>query len=275
MRRIMPRTLIPLIVLLFLTACQQAPITGRRQLIMVSPGQEVAMGEEAFAEVKSQATLSGDARLTTILQRVGARIAAVAETIPGAENMAFQWEFILIESKQVNAFALPGGKVAVYTGILPVCKNEAGLAAVIGHEVGHVIARHGAERMSQNLIVEVVGIGLDAALQSKDPQIRNRVLSAYGLGSQVGVMLPYSRKHEYEADRIGMELMARAGYDPEEAPTLWDRMAQAAGAQPLEVLSTHPHSDKRAKAMRDVLATMNGYYRQASQQYGKGDSLSN
>ena len=232
------------------------------------------MGEEAFAEVKSKSRLSRDRALTATFERVGKRIAAVAETIPAASRMAFQWEFILIESQQLNAFALPGGKVAFFTGILPVCKNEAGLAAVMGHEVGHVIARHGAERMSHGQLVQVVGAGLEVALQSKDPKVRNGVLSAYGLGSQVGVMLPYSRKHEYEADIIGMELMARAGYDPAEAPNLWDRMAQASGAQSLELLSTHPHSDKRAAAMRKVLPQMNTYYRQAPQQFGSGISLS-
>ena len=253
--------------LVALAACQQAPVTGRRQLILVTAAQEAEMGEQGYAEVLRTSKLSDDAEMTGTLRRVGARIAAAAN------RPDFQWEFNLIESDQVNAFALPGGKVAFYTGILPICRNEAGVACVMGHEVAHVLARHGAERVSQGVLVEAVGAGLAVALRSKDPAVRNGVLAAYGLGASVGVLLPYSRTHESEADRIGIELAARAGYDPAEAPALWDRMAELGGSGTPEFfsfLSTHPNSARRAAELRRVLPEMENIYRSAPHQYGAG-----
>jgi len=250
--------------LLALAACQQAPVTRRRQLILVTAAQEAEMGEQAYAEVLRTSKLSDDAEMTGTLRQVGARIAAAAN------RPDFQWEFNLIESDQVNAFALPGGKVAFYTGILPICRNEAAVACVMGHEVAHVLARHGAERVSQVVLVEAVGAGLAVALGSKDPAVRNGVLAAYGLGTSVGVLLPYSRTHESEADRIGIELMAQAGYDPAEAPALWERMAGLGGSGSPEFLSTHPDPDRRADALRAVLPEMENIYRSAPRQYGAG-----
>lgn len=254
--------------LLVLVGCAQVPLTNRRQLILVNRQQELAMGEEAYAEVLKEAKISGNAAMTAVMKRVGRRIADTAN------EPSFTWEFNLIESDQVNAWCLPGGKVAVYTGILPVCKNEGGLAAVIGHEVAHALARHGAERMSHGQVVNILGKGIDAALQSKAPGAREGVLAAYGLGANVGVMLPYSRSHESEADRIGIELMAKTGYDPSEAAALWDRMAEAGGKAGFEFLSTHPHSDKRAVELRKVMPAMKNLYEHAPNQYGIGESLS-
>ena len=253
--------------LLALAACRQAPVTGRRQLILVTPAQEAAMGEHAYAEVLRTSKLSDDAEMTALLRRVGARIAAAAN------RPDFDWEFNLIASDQVNAFALPGGKVAFYEGILPICRNEAGVACVMGHEVAHVLARHGGERVSQGILVEAVGAGLAMALKSKDPAVRNGVLAAYGLGTSVGVLLPYSRTHESEADRIGIELMAKAGYDPAEAPALWERMAELGGSGSPAFLSTHPDPGKRAAALRAVLPEMETFYRSAPRQYGTGTVL--
>jgi len=253
--------------LLALAACRQAPVTGRKQLILVTAAQEAEMGEQAYAEVLRTSKLSDDEEMTALLHRVGERIAAAAE------RPDFRWEFNLIASDQVNAFALPGGKVAFYTGILPICRNEAGVACVMGHEVAHVLARHGAERVSQGLLVEVIGAGLAIALKSKDPKVRNGVLAAYGLGSSVGVLLPYSRTHESEADRIGIELTAKAGYDPSEAPALWERMAELGGSVSPEFLSTHPDPERRAAALRAVLPEMERFYRAAPRQYGMGAAL--
>ncbi len=253
--------------LLFLAACQQAPITGRRQLILISRDQEMQLGAQAYREVLSKAKLSTDRQALAILHRVGERIAEKAH------EPDYKWEFNLIESDQMNAFALPGGKVAVYTGILPVCKNEAGLAAVIGHEVAHAMARHGAERISQGLVVDLIGAGIAYGTRSSDPKARAGILVAYGAGAQLGVVLPYSRKHESEADTIGIRFMARAGYDPAEAVRLWERMARVGGERPPEFLSTHPDPKKRADALREVLPEMRLLYERRPEQYGLGEDL--
>jgi predicted Zn-dependent protease len=246
--------------------CQQAPITGRRQLILISRDQELALGAQSYEEVLKTSKLSGNVEATAILRRVGERIAAVAH------EPDFEWEFKLIESEQVNAFCLPGGKVAVYTGILPVCRDEGGLAAVVGHEVAHAMARHGAERISQDLAVNVIATGLQAGTKSLDPRAQSLVMAAYGAGTTVGVLLPYSREHEREADEIGIRLMAWAGYDPEGAVQLWERMSELGGAK-IEFLSTHPSSEGRVKDLRDLLPKMEQFYEQAPTRYGSGEKL--
>jgi len=253
--------------LLLLTACQQAPITGRRQLILISPEQEMELGTAAYREVIEKSKLSKDQRLLAILRRVGERIAAKAH------EPDYQWEFNLIESDQANAFALPGGKVAVYTGILPVCRNEAGLAAVIAHEVGHVLARHGAERISQGMVVDLVGTGIEYGIRGADPQARAGIMVAYGAGATLGLLLPYSRKHESEADEIGIRLMARAGYDPAEAVALWERMARLEKERPPEFLSTHPDPGRRAARLRALLGRMRMLYEGQPEKYGSGERL--
>ena len=197
-----------------------APETGRRQLLLVDSAQEAKLGLQAFQEIKSQTPISHDAKKNAQLQSVGKRIAQVAK-LPNA-----RWEFVLFDDpKQPNAFALPGGKVGIYTGILPITQNEAGLATVIGHEVAHAAARHGAERMSQGLAVQVGSSVLSAALGASGYSgvSRDLAMQAYGVGTQVGVLLPYSRTQELEADRIGLLYMARAGFDPRESIAFWQR----------------------------------------------------
>ena len=255
------------LLLLLLAACQTVPITGRRQLLLMTRSQELSLGEEAYREVLKESKLSNDQAAIAILDRVGRRIAAKAQ------EPDFQWEFKLIESDQVNAFCLPGGKVAVYTGILPVCKNEAGLAAVIGHEVSHASARHGGERMSHNMVAQLLAAGISKAMQSGDPQLRAGVLAAYGAGATVGVMLPYSRLHENEADEMGVRLMARAGYDPSESIALWERMAALGGERPPEFLSTHPAPEKRIERFRRLLPAAREEYEKAAERYGSGEAL--
>ena len=181
------------------------------------------------------------------------------------------WEFKLIESPQKNAFALPGGKVAVYTGIMEVAKNEAGLAAIMGHEIAHAIARHGAERMTQMLLLNM-GLGMaDVSLQNSEH--RELILAAIGLSANVGLLLPYSRKHETEADNIGTIYMARAGYDPNEAVALWERFAEAEQSGVPAFLSTHPASRERAEALRTIAKQAMAEYRKAPNPYGKGEPL--
>lgn len=254
-----------LILLLFLsasviTSCATAPVTGRSQLILTSPSQENEMGVTAFKEVLSTSTLSKNTRYNESVTRVGNRIAKVADT------PAYDWDFKVIEDDdQINAFALPGGKVGVYTGILPVAETEAGLATVMAHEVAHVAARHGGERVSSGMLAQLGAVGISAALGGGDPYVREAVMQAYGLGANVGVLLPFSRGQESEADRIGLIYMAQAGYDPREAVAFWERMNAAVRGQgqPPEFLSTHPGYGTRINNLRMWLPEALPYYEQS------------
>lgn len=221
-------------------ACVTTPVTNRQALNLVPDVQMNALGVQSYKEVLAKEKISKDSRLNEIVTRIGKRIAV-------ASGANFDWEFAVIDNdKTVNAFCLPGGKIAVYTGILPVAANEAALAAVMGHEVAHATARHGAERMSQAVVAQI-GLGaLDGVLA--DSRYRGLAMGALGLGAQFGVLLPYSRLHESEADKIGLLYMAKAGYDPKEAAGLWQRMAASGGRVP-EFMSTHPDPLKRSKEL--------------------------
>jgi predicted Zn-dependent protease len=224
-------------------ACETVPYTGRSQLQLLSPDEEAKMGVQSYQEIVGKATVSTDQQATAMVQRVGSRIAAVTD-------LKYQWEFKLIaDDKQANAFALPGGKVAVYTGILPITRDEAGLAAVLGHEIGHVVARHGGERLSQQMGVQTV-TQIAAGMASSNPATVQLVAAALGAGAQYGVLLPWSRQQESEADHIGIILMAKAGYDPHASVELWKRMqAAATGQRPSEWLSTHPSEATRIQQL--------------------------
>ncbi|MGQ0645695.1 MAG: M48 family metallopeptidase [Elusimicrobiota bacterium] len=231
--------------LFLLAACAKVPVTGRRALSLVPDGQVSAMASDAYKDLLKNSKLSGDAEATEMLRRVGRRIAEVSN------RPDFQWEFNLIEDdKTVNAFCMPGGKVAFYTGILPVCAGEAGVAAVMGHEVAHAIAKHGGERLSQQLLLTFGEVSLDYALREKPAQTRQMAQMAFGVGAGVGYILPYGRMQESEADRIGLIYMARAGYDPREAVRFWERMAAGSGGQPPEFLSTHPSHGRRVADLK-------------------------
>lgn len=238
--------------------CETNPYTGRKQLLMTSVNQEMQMGAQAYDQVKSAPNmrLSQDPREIEPVKRVAARIVEAAKRSKYSEMAKqFQWEVTVIkDDKTANAFALPGGKMAVYTGIFPVAKTEAGLAAVMGHEVVHALARHGAERMSQgqvaNVGLQVVGAAI--GMSGGNPMLGQAAMAALGLGAQVGVLLPFSRKHESEADYVGILLAADAGYDPRESVALWERMAQlSAGGGPAEFLSTHPSHDTRIDQLKE------------------------
>jgi predicted Zn-dependent protease len=203
-----------------------------------------------------------------MVKRVGSRIQkAVEEYCVNnciQDRLAgYEWEFNLIEDPNVNAWCMPGGKVVVYTGLLPVTQTEAGLAVVVGHEIAHAFAKHGAERMTQGLVVEMGSMALSKALEERPEQTRNLFMTSYGIGSQVGILLPYSRVHESEADHLGLIFMAMAGYDPHEALTFWQRMADAnKGSQPLEILSTHPANQTRIQNIKRLLPEAMQYYKQ-------------
>ena len=252
-----------------LVGCQSAPVTQRRQLLMMSSQRENEMGLTAYREVLKDEPLTKDEQMVEMVRRVGKRIAAVAD------RPDFDWEFNVIESETQNAFCLPGGKVAVFTGILPVCQNEAGLAVVMSHEIGHAIARHGGERMSLQTVQNTARDALKYVMQEKDDDTQQIILAAYGAGSQYGAILPYSRKHELEADHIGIMLMAKAGYDPSEAPEFWERFAASKdGQSPVEFLSTHPSDARRSAALRALLPEALELYNSAPRKTGSGEPIS-
>ena len=253
---------------LFGSGCSTAPVTGRRQLLIVPESQEIAMGVAAYEELLSSEPPSQDERAIALVNRVGKRIAQVAN------RPDYEWEFRLIAKDSQNAFALPGGKVAVYEGILPVCANEAGLAVVLSHEIAHALARHGGERTSQTAIAKGLEVVLDRTVRDQQAYNQRLIMGAYGAASQYGVLLPFSRKHELEADSIGLALMARAGYDPREAPRFWDRFAALKqGSQTLEFLSTHPDDERRRDQLLQQLEQVLGDYRAGPVRYGIGDEI--
>lgn len=239
-----------------LAACATVPYTNRHQFNIISPSEEDKMGLQAWEEVLSKAKLSSDAQAAAMVERVGRRIAAAAAQ-PG-----YDWQFKLIDDpKTVNAFCLPGGRVAVYSGILPLTRDETGLAVVMSHEVAHALAHHGAERMSQGELVSLGGAALQLGMASKDPKVQEQVMNAFGMGANVGVLLPFSRGHEAEADHIGLILMAKAGYDPRAAVPFWRRMEASGGKKPPELLSTHPSDAARIKKIEAELPEALRYYR--------------
>ena len=250
------------------TACRSAPLTGRRQLLLVPEGNEVTMGASAFQDVVTKETPSKNQQYIEMVSRVGQRIAAVA----GKPD--YQWEFRVVQSPEQNAFCLPGGKVVVYEGIIPICQSEAGLAVVMSHEVAHALARHGGERMSQGYAVDGAKQVLSYVTQSQEQQRRETIMKAYGVASQYGVILPYSRKHESEADHIGLMLMSKAGYDPAEAPRFWTRFgASHQGSKPSEFMSTHPSDERRAHDLFALLPEAQKLYEVAPQKFGLGEMI--
>lgn len=253
--------------LLFLFSCTTVPITGRQSLNLVSDSELMTMSLQQYQDVLRKSKLSQDQQKVQMVRSVGTRIARATEDLlrqRGLESEVknYSWEFNLIQDdKTVNAWCMPGGKVAVYTGLLPVAQNEAGLAVVMGHEIAHAVAKHGNERVSQQLLQQMGGMALSVALSTSPAATSNLFLMAYGVGTNVGVMLPYSRTHESEADRIGLILMAKAGYDPREAIPFWTRMAKSGGGRPPELLSTHPAPETRIRQIESLMPEAMTYYK--------------
>jgi len=248
---------------LLLSGCVTNPETGRKAFLLISEGEEMALGNQAYQQVLSKNKLSSRKDWDAVLQRVGKRISQAAN------RPQFEWQFSLIESPEKNAFCLPGGKVAVYTGILPILKNEAGMAAVIGHEVAHATLRHGGQRLSAQLGTQLGFLVLGQVLTGKDGMQKQLILAALGLGAQVGVILPFSRANETEADEIGLRYMAKAGYEPHEAPALWERFGAAEKGGPPVFLSTHPASSSRQAFLKEQIPGVMPFY-EKSPKYGKG-----
>ncbi|MFH1148350.1 MAG: M48 family metallopeptidase [Pseudomonadota bacterium] len=249
--------LICLLLSLALSACSPAPYTGRQQLILVSDDQLNAIGLKSYQKILNESKLSHNEAIVSMVRRAGLAVAQAAN------RPDYNWEFNVIDNAEVaNAFALPGGKVAVYTGILPYTQTENGMAAVISHEVAHVIANHGAERMSQNLLAQLGQIGLNIVLREQGPLAVEAAQLAYGVGTQVGFILPFSRKEELEADRIGLILMAQAGYDPTGAIDFWQRMSKSGKDKVPVFLSTHPTDEARIGNIKTYLPEALGHYQQ-------------
>jgi len=243
------RAAVPL-VLVAVAACATVPLTGRRQLSLIDEGQLAEMGAQAYVQMLEKEKLLGSGPAVDQVLRVGRRIVAAAEggSFDWAQRGEFNWEFSVVDNDEVvNAWALPGGKVAVYTGILNVAQTDAGLATVMGHEIAHAIARHGGERMSQQAALEFGQRGASRILSSTNPDSVEIFAQAYNILGAGAILLPFSRKHESEADHIGLLLMAAAGYDPRESVGFWERMSAGGGSEPPEFLSTHPNHDTRIR----------------------------
>ena len=252
----------------WICGCNSAPITGRKRVLLIPENQELTLGAKAFDESLAEQKPSSNSRLTQVVERVGKRIASVS----GRQD--FQWDFRLIENTTPNAFCLPGGKVAVHTGILPICQNEAGLAVVMGHEIAHALARHGGERMSQNLWMDGAQVLAGKVIANKFPSRQEQLMKYYGLGSKYLVQLPYSRLQESEADHIGIMLMAKAGYNPTGAPAFWQRFAGSTNSpETLEWFSTHPSDARRSQDLLELMDEAKSLYQKAPQRFETGERL--
>jgi predicted Zn-dependent protease len=264
----MKKFILFLLVSALLVSCTENLVTGRKQLSLVSETelQTVAKQEyQTFLSDNKVVSVSNN-RDAEMVRRAGNRIASAIKKFYDSKGMTtvlegYQWEFNLIDNKEANAWCMPGGKVVVYTGLLPITQNEAALAIVLGHEIAHAISQHGSERMSQALLQQLGGVALQVALANKPAETQNLFLSAYGIGSSVGVILPFSRKEESEADKYGLYFSAMAGYNPQEAISFWERMSAAGGAKPPVFLSSHPSDASRIEKIKTYMPQAMKYYK--------------
>jgi predicted Zn-dependent protease len=251
--------------MLFVQSCSTVPLIGRKQVSLLPESNMVEMSLTNYSQFLTENKLSANKEQTDVVKRVGARMSVAVEKYlkdNGFQDRIadFKWEFNLVDNKEPNAWCMPGGKVVFYTGILPLTKNDVGVAVVMGHEIAHAVARHGNERMSQQMLVQFGGVALAEAIKTKPEQTKAIWQTAYGLGTQVGVMLPYSRQHEYEGDKLGLIFMAIAGYDPKEAIGFWERMAANSSGKTPQFLSTHPVEQNRIEAIKQFLPEATKYY---------------
>ncbi len=255
-----------LLIACLLAGCAMNMVTGRNQLSLVPESQLQAMAITEYGTfLSANKVLSPGSKEAAIVDRVGARIAnAITKYYnnkgQGSVLDGYKWEFNTVDSKEVNAWCMPGGKVVVYTGLLAVTQNETALAIVVGHEIAHAVAKHGSERMSRGLVQQLGGVALEVALSNKPQQTKDMFLQTYGIGSQVGAMLPWSRQQETEADQFGLIFAAMAGYNPQEAIAFWQRMSAVGGAKPPEFLSTHPSDETRMRKLKQFMPEAMKYY---------------
>ncbi|HDR90327.1 MAG TPA: M48 family peptidase [Bacteroidetes bacterium] len=244
--------------------CSTVPFTGRKQVNLLPESEMVSMGISNYRAFLDTTPVVTRGTEQALVKKVGGKIAAAVENFfqDNQQNdrlQYFDWEFQLVEDEVPNAWCMPGGKVVFYTGILPYCRDEEGMAVVMGHEIAHAVARHGNERMSQALLVQMGGIALSVAIDQKPEETKQWFMAAYGITSSLGVILPYSRAHETEADQLGLIFMTMAGYHPESAIDFWERLAAAGGRKPPEFLSTHPSDEKRIRDMKAFLPKARKY----------------
>jgi len=248
-----------LVGLAFVASCATNPFTGKSTLALVSNSEILPSAFQQYNQFLFENKVIANTNDAKKVESVGTKIKVAAERWLNANGYTtylkdYQWEYKLVESKEVNAWCMPGGKIVVYSGILPITKDDAGLAMVLGHEVAHALANHGQQRMSAGLLQQLGAVGTQIAIGNKDPQTQALIMQAYGVGTQVGGMLPFSRAHESEADMIGLTLMAIAGYDPINAVRVWERMSANSGGQaPPEILSTHPSNETRIKELTALI----------------------
>jgi len=253
-----------IVVFLMWHGCSSVPITGRKQLSFIPASEMNSLAATSYRETLASSKLSTNAEQTAMIKRTGERISKAVDQYLADNKIAntFQWEFNLIDDPTINAWCMPGGRVAFYTGILPICQNEAGIAVVMGHEIAHAVANHSSERMSQEMLAQLGGTVLATAMQEKPQVTQQLALSVFGVGTQVFGILPYSRLHEFEADKLGVIFMAMAGYNPNEAPMFWERMQSLSGggATP-QFLSTHPSDEKRISELKAAIPEAMKYYK--------------
>lgn len=258
---------LPFLVFSFVViSCSTVAITGRNQLNIIPSSEMLATSFQQYDEFMNANKISSNTNDSRMVKRVGQNVQNAVQRYFAANNMTdrlagYDWEFNLIESPDINAWCMPGGKVVVYTGILPLTQNESGLAVVMGHEIAHAVADHGSERMSHVLLTQLGGMALSEALSSQPQQTSDLLLGLYGIGTQVGVILPYNRTQESESDRLGLIFMAMAGYNPNVAVDFWERMAaEKQGQEPIEFLSTHPSDRTRIEDIKTYLPEAMKYF---------------
>jgi predicted Zn-dependent protease len=255
-----------LVVIAIAVSCAKVPISGRRQLRLIPESELIGMSITSYQQfLDTNNVLPPSNADVVMVRRIGEKIKGSVEKYLADNHMSnrvegFQWEFNVVKEDAVNAWCMPGGKVIVYTGILPVTQDEGSLAVGMGHEIAHAIARHGNERMSQGLALQLGGLAISVALSEKPALTQNVFLQSYGIGSQLGI-LAYSRSHEIEADKLGLVFMAMAGYDPQSAIGFWERMSEAGGQAPPELLSTHPSDETRISTLREFMPEAMKYYK--------------
>lgn len=253
-----------LVVFMIVNACSTVPIIGRRQINILPESQMVSLSLTNYKSFLDSAEVYSTGKELLMVRNSGERISKAVEKFLNDNNLSdrakdFDWEFNLVKDSVPNAWCMPGGKVVFYDGILPICETEQGVAVVMGHEIAHAVARHGNERMSQGLISQLGGLALDKALENEPDKTKGVFMAAYGIGTQVGIVLPFSRKQEYESDKLGLIFLTMAGYNPEEAISFWERMSKLNTAGIPEFLSTHPISQNRVEELRKALPEMQKY----------------
>jgi predicted Zn-dependent protease len=255
-------------VVLAVLSCKTVPVTGRQQLILIPSSEMMAMSYSQYSQFLNENKVLRGTKDAIMIQQMGQRIQKSVEVYMAERGLSnqlrgFEWEFNLVDDPTVNAWCMPGGKVVFYTGILPVTQNENATAIVMGHEIAHAVANHGAERMSQGLLAQGVNVAVNVATMEKSPMLQQLFNTSFGVGSTLGI-LAFSRKHESEADEMGLFFAAMAGYDPREAPAFWQRMSQlSGGGAPPEFMSTHPSHDRRINDLNALMPKAMEYYEQS------------